>query len=819
MEPNQFSVVTHSNEALPRSKRLRAYGANKGHGSSSSSSSSSSRGLAMGGDCGHTHSNKSVLDAQSMDAEGYLYLTFKPENADDSREEKVKAGYADDADMWDGKHFNDYLDQPVKKDDSVEFEKVTFGALQSKGFVDAGMSGKGFGVTKDANGNTVVTTDILQVRKKAEFYELVINQTTFELGETVKSLAGCEITSVEEVGDVYRCYYDTKGGNRHSGFKVGDQARCQRYNALYDGIVKYYWRVVAGVGKDYVDLYKSGVDTYGYPLVEGTDIPSEGDNIVHFGNRTDATRQNAIVIASTPTPTILQYNGIKDFTLPDPVTKISPNENKFTGVVNISAGSTGIEHLGVFGNGNLLRNSGFTGDYLSKQLQGDSELNGDSELFSPSLEHWGANNAFAQKSSESASGVEVMFADYGASYLSQVVESNILVGESYVLSFKAKGHSLSWIMGGETGNVSLTSEYKRYVVKIVAKPSENYTERYVQFSSSNATICEIQLERGTIASTWGMSMMDNTSALSFYQSLQYIASAINNGSTTVLGGLILSNMLLLGNYLNGEMKKVTAGVNGTYNNDNDVAFWTGGDHQSAIDLVTRFKDNPSQFPTDEEWESLAKFVATHGGDVFLRGYIYALGGLFKGAVDIAGGKIKLNADGSGSLANGGYSWNVHGHATRRYPDTKTWLDSETMLGSSKMDDGTPIIDFKNGGFIESHIHGSAFERVIGIPFPEYNPFSFCLRGYRYLPNKDGRPASTIFIDVNHSTAMRFIYIDDEGTQIQGSAIRFNRTAIASKGYLTIMWNNQQYVIEREGDLIIGNKDNNNCDVQIYTYGT
>lgn len=692
----------------------------------------------------------------TMDNEGYLYVRVLDKQTQETLLQEVKVKKAFDSKQWDGHQFSHYIDQPLRKESPVQFKRVSAQQFQTTDFQGDGMAGSGFGVTKNANGDTVLTTDIIKVRKRAELAEAVINQTTFEQGETVFSLAGCVITWVEERDDVYRCHYDNKEGKSYSGFKIGDQARCQRYDASYDRIIKYYWRVVAAVEEDYIDLYITGNDDFGQPLVDGDGIPAEGDNLVHFGSRIDKTRQSVIVITVKPNPAILQYRGVDSFSLDGKLnTKISPDDNQFKGKVVIEAGSTGIEHLGVFGNGNLLRNSGFTGDYLSKQLQGDSELNGDSELFSPSLEHWNANNALAQKSSESASGVEVVFtADYGASYLSQVVESNILVGESYVLSFKAKGGSLSWRMGGETGNVSLTSKYKRYVVKIVAKPSENYTERYVQFSSSNAIICEIQLERGTIASTWGMSMMDNTSALSFYQSLQYIASAINNGSTTVLGGLILSNMLLLGKYLNGEIKKVTAGVNGTYNNDNDVAFWTGGDHRSAIDLVTRFKDNPSQFPTDEEWESLAKFVATHGGDVFLRGYIYALGGLFKGAVDIAGGKIKLNADGSGSLASGNISWDDRGRMKRFAPDSIVWTPI------TKYKDNTEINDYSKGACIDLVYDADSLTintfsirgefpgftiTIKGVPIASDNQKSAILNGTFYLPGVS-QPIKAIAVD-------------------------------------------------------------------------
>ena len=78
MALKQYSVVTRTYEALPRSKRLRARGATAGESGGGSVS-------IMGGGDGHTHANKTTLDAQSMDTEGYLYLKYKPDGADDSK--------------------------------------------------------------------------------------------------------------------------------------------------------------------------------------------------------------------------------------------------------------------------------------------------------------------------------------------------------------------------------------------------------------------------------------------------------------------------------------------------------------------------------------------------------------------------------------------------------------------------------------------------------------------------------------------------------------------------------------------------------------
>ena len=173
---------------------------------------------------------------------------------------------------------------------STTFDKdITIGgSVVSKDFRQGDFSGSGFGAYRDGNGNAVLEADILKIRKEAIFNEAVINQVTFRVGATVFSNGGCEITRVEELETAFRCYYDNKEGKRYSGLTAGDQVRCQRYDPTQHTIIKYYWRLVTAVGEDYVELSKSDAD--------GSASPEAGDEIAQFGNRSDITRQSAIVI-------------------------------------------------------------------------------------------------------------------------------------------------------------------------------------------------------------------------------------------------------------------------------------------------------------------------------------------------------------------------------------------------------------------------------------------------------------------------------------------------------------------------------------------
>ena len=186
---------------------------------------------------------------------------------------------------------------------------IAKGKFATANFRKGNISGAGAGVYQDSTGCSVVEADKLIIRKEAVFNELIINQMSFRLGETVFSNGGFECTSVQEESTYYRCYYDNKNGTRYSGIVVGDQARCQRYSADNKSIIKYFWALVTGVGDDYVDISKTDKD--------GSGIPAEGDNIVQFGNRTDVARQSAIVIDARDGGSIQVLAKIDSFDLTD----------------------------------------------------------------------------------------------------------------------------------------------------------------------------------------------------------------------------------------------------------------------------------------------------------------------------------------------------------------------------------------------------------------------------------------------------------------------------------------------------------------------
>lgn len=563
----------------------------------------------------------------------------------------------------------------------------------------------GSGITVLENGMSQAVVDYLYVKVKAVFDELEVKKKTYVGGEQVISHAGMKCNRVDELDDVYRCYFkeEEDGIEIENQFTPGSLAIAQECN-IKAGVShhvgnRHYWRLVTAVGENYIDLSKTVCD----PNVEN-DVPVAGDDIVGLGHKTDITRQAAIILSSVNevSPSIIMYQGINDFTLTgknvisfdfdkstgkarmkvygdtyigykDRTTYMEYTQDKgvdIKGMFHIEKGSTGWKNMeglpdeiqaaadlaqeakdaidnAAVGSVNLLRNSGFTGDYETEDLSAATELSADTELFSKQMEYW---TGVATVSADSAAG-----SGYSASIGSLSQSVSLIKGESYVISYKAKGTSVSVSCGSFSVSQPLTSSYQRYTHKIT------FNGRGIFLVSGTATVCDLQLERGTIATDWKPSILDNDKATAGFQSINYIASAIKDGSVDILGGLILANMIQLGNYKNGKLQKVTAGVSGIYNDDDDVAFWAGGKLEQAILTVMRFRNDPNYQPTDAEWANMANFVATHGGDVFLRGYIYALGGYFRGKVEIANGKILLNEDGSGQLANGNIKWDADGN--------------------------------------------------------------------------------------------------------------------------------------------------------------
>lgn len=572
----------------------------------------------------------------------------------------------------------------VGKNLSVGKKITTHDGLSTDDFLEGA---SGASVYQNKDGQWCIETDNVKARRKFSANEVEIQSTDHIGGQAILTAARMRIDYVLDESEYYRCYFrkaDGEGNVIRNEWKPSDQAYCNTFNLerQSDGSIgnHYYWRKVIAVSSEANQDTESErtfgdetIRTADYHFVDlskleyagGSNAPKSGDKVVQLGysKDDDSGRQSAIVIAGagTGSPYIQIFEGIHDFSLPSNPDQLKPGDNRLSGRLTIKEGSTGWRNLeGLpdsiqealtmseeakkfvesqeYGKNNLLRNSGFTGDYVTASLQEGDVLTGGSDMFSPSLVHWISDGATPMESDVSESGKEVMLISGGS--LRQVIPNKVMVGESYVFSFRGRGiGSVTFSFGGYTKSIAFNSEeWELYVEKFVATADN---QRFSIEAYEDCFLCELQLERGTLRSAWGISPLDNRSELAKYESLRYMSDAIEKGSTEVFNGLILTNMMLMRNLEN----KVTSGSSGVYSDDNSVAYFAGGDMEAAVRTAMAYMDDPTYQPTQEELNNMAKYVVTHGGrailnDVILRGYIYALGGKFKGEIEATSGIFK-----------------------------------------------------------------------------------------------------------------------------------------------------------------------------------
>lgn len=213
-----------------------------------------------------------------------------------------------------------------------------------------------------ANDGTItnLVADFLTVTKQAHFFELVIDKIKSNAGQVILSAANAIIDKVEATANGYKLYWRREDAATHkkigNDFQLNDQIRCQTFN-VHEGTNfnvanKYYWRLVTDTGAEITEIDGEQVEC-NYVEVsdtdkDGTSIPEAGDEIVQLGNRTDTSRQNAIILSACASPdpnvtapSIAQYKGINSYTLNNRIlNQMAANGNTFTGNFMVVNGST-----------------------------------------------------------------------------------------------------------------------------------------------------------------------------------------------------------------------------------------------------------------------------------------------------------------------------------------------------------------------------------------------------------------------------------------------------------------------------------------------
>ena len=205
-----------------------------------------------------------------------------------------------------------------------------------------------------------ITCDYLTVTKAAHFFKLIIDEIKATQGAVIITPANAVLDKVDKISGGWRCYYrakDDDGRQIYNCFEVNDQVVCQTFDAAtgtsYDVSNQWYWRLVTATGSTTTNIDGTTRDVHYFDLSE-TDCdrysmsPKRGDNCVQLGNRTDTTRQAAIIISAynsqfldkgLKAPSIVQYAGINDYDLSNHrLNVISNGLNVFKGSYNNNSG-------------------------------------------------------------------------------------------------------------------------------------------------------------------------------------------------------------------------------------------------------------------------------------------------------------------------------------------------------------------------------------------------------------------------------------------------------------------------------------------------
>lgn len=140
----------------------------------------------------------------------------------------------------------------------------------------------GYGSQWDMNKH-FLETDYGSFRKELRAKMFVIDQIRGTNGSLAVSDSN-KILRVEDMGNVWRCYIDTYGGDVFMNMRVDDAIKCQR-------VTKYYLALVTNVSSEYFDLSKTNL--------EGTGVPEAGDEVIRWDNVSDPDRKGIIYLTAS----------------------------------------------------------------------------------------------------------------------------------------------------------------------------------------------------------------------------------------------------------------------------------------------------------------------------------------------------------------------------------------------------------------------------------------------------------------------------------------------------------------------------------------
>lgn len=415
-----------------------------------------------------------------------------------------------------------------------------------------------------------ITTDYLTVTKAAHFFKLIIDEIKATQGAVIITPANAKLDYVDDIEGGWRCYYrakDDDGNQIYNCFEVDDQVVCQTFNAStgtsYNISNKYYWRKVTATGSTAITIDGQSRDVHYFDLSsEDCDLssmtPSIGDECVQLGNRTDTTRQAAIVISAynsefldkgLKAPSIAQYAGINDYNLGNHRLNIISNGlNQFKGAYSNNSGQD-IENIIATTastlDGKITTLNGTVSSHtqsISELVQTDSELK--SSISSNTQSIGTLNDNLGIVSGAVSSNTSSI------STLQQTASSLTSTVSSHTQSITTINNNINGLSGSISSNTASISTLEQTADNIKTTVSANTTD----ISSLSGTVdtqgTDISNLSGTVTShTESISTLNQTASglsstvSSHTQSISGLSGDVSTNSTNInsLSGSVTAN--------------------------------------------------------------------------------------------------------------------------------------------------------------------------------------------------------------------------------------------------------------------------------------
>ena len=145
-----------------------------------------------------------------------------------------------------------------------------------------GLTGSGMKLYKAVSGDWNLELDNITVRKAMTIFELIISKIRAVNGGLVISPANGKVKSVLLTNGIYRL--EIEGDMM---FVADDLVRCQTFAKTG---ARYYWVRITSVSGQYIFINKTEFTS---------SVPAVGDDLVQFGNKTNAARQGVLYLTAS----------------------------------------------------------------------------------------------------------------------------------------------------------------------------------------------------------------------------------------------------------------------------------------------------------------------------------------------------------------------------------------------------------------------------------------------------------------------------------------------------------------------------------------